>query len=174
MARGKENISQLARGEGFFATEKTFPYHPKGCVIGQLTPESCVAACCRMLLRDSIEDVVEIYLRTALHTDKRGANLSDVPDVLHLFGMKADYHYRTDLTIETLREATKKGAAIVAIKNENDDVHALIVDGIEDEYVLLRDPSPFGKGSAYKIALNNFVEVWLQKNRRQGRGVVVN
>lgn len=59
-------------GRGIFAVHKTFPYHPRGVLLGQLKDESCAAAVCRMLLQDDDIEIPEAYLRTALQTDEQG------------------------------------------------------------------------------------------------------
>ena len=55
---------------GIFASYKTFPYYPQGCLIGQLLDESCVAAVCRMILQDDGIEIPEAYLRNILQTDE--------------------------------------------------------------------------------------------------------
>jgi hypothetical protein len=50
--------------------------------------------------------------------------------------------------------------------------HALLVDGIEgNDYVLVRDPLPELIGSAYKVPVKTFLNVWLKDGA--GRGIVV-
>lgn len=160
-----------ARGDGFFTAEETLLYEPTSHLIGQFTEDSCAAACCRMILLGQGLDIVESYLRHVLEVDG-GVALSALPPVLQQLGAAESYIYRADLSLETLRDLTRKAAAIVYVKRERArDGHALLVDGIDDEgFVLIRDPLPLGTGSAYKVSVESFLKVWL---RRQERGIAI-
>ena len=172
-AAGGNITRNRLKGEGAFASAKTHPYQPKGRVEGQLTETSCVAASCRMLLQDHGTNVVETHLREALATDELGARISDAPAVLRQFGLPRPYTYRDDLAMADLQEATKRGAAIVFLKVPKLGAHALLVDGIEDDLVLIRDSLPIGRGAAYKVSATDFQKAWLHKRTGLGRAAVV-
>lgn len=172
-AAGGNITRNRLKGEGAFASAKTYPYQPKGSVEGQRTDHSCIAASCRMLLQDHGKDVVELHLREALKTDELGALISDAPPVLQQFGLPRPYTYRDDLAMADLQEATKRGAAIVFLKVPKLGAHALLVDGIGDDLVLIRDSLPIGRGAAYKVSAKDFQKAWLHKKTGLGRAAVV-
>lgn len=169
-----------ARGDGFFAAMETAPREPRGVLVGQHTGASCAAACCRMLLLDSLqgaEDSLlfsESFLRAALATNSRGTVIARIPEVLHEIGLPAMYHYRQDLVIGELQKAVKAIPAIALVRASGDDeFHALIVEGIKGQSVDIRDPLPEGIGSAYRISLALFLSVWAGKKSGCGRAIVV-
>ncbi|MEK7830668.1 MAG: hypothetical protein AAB401_06245 [Acidobacteriota bacterium] len=165
-------MNEKARGEGFFAKTETHAYQSPGSVIGQFYDDSCVAACCRMLLCDDAGDVAEAVLRSALQTEQ-GAYLSAVPAVLWRFRLPG-YVYRSRLALVELQTATEQRPALVTVKHRFDDVdtHALLVDRITSQSVFLRDPLPEGIGSAYCVSLETFLNVWL-RDSGTGRAVIV-
>lgn len=165
-------MNERARGEGFFAKAETQPYQPLGSVTGQFYDDSCVAACCRMLLRDAVGDVAEAVLRNALQTEQ-GAYLSAVPAVLWRYRLPG-YVYRPALTLDELQTATAQRPALVTVKHRFDavDSHALVIDRITAQAVFIRDPLPEGAGSAYHVAMETFLNVWLREDGT-GRAVVV-
>ncbi len=166
-------MNEKARGEGFFAEWETLPYLPLGDLRGQFHDDSCLAACCRMLLADSVEDVAEARLRVALEMEG-GAYLSAAPATMREFGLPG-YVYNAALLFPELGTALMKGPAIVAVKHHPDDVdvHAVVIDRIAEEFVSLRDPLPEGTGSAYQVAVEQFLNVWLRAESGTGRAVVV-
>lgn len=169
----REKTPKLARGEGFFAAAETESYQPSGSVLGQLTPDSCVAACCRMLLRDYAGDVAESFLRDALDTDEGGASLSKAPSVLRNFGLTFFYTYFSGLTLDQLFTATRRAPAIVVVKaSMSGGLHSVMVDGVDNDSAYIRDPMPLGKGSAYKVSITTFTRHWATENGL-GRGVIV-
>jgi ABC-type bacteriocin/lantibiotic exporter with double-glycine peptidase domain len=169
----KKLMNETARGEGFFAKLETQPYRPQGALIGQFYDDSCVAACCRMLLRDAVGEVAEAVLRAALETD-RGAYLSAVPETLRQFGLPG-YVYDPALSLAELQASTAKGPAIVAVKRRPGDVdaHALVIDRIVEQSVSIRDPLPEGTGSAYQVTVEALLSVWLRDESGTGRAVTV-
>jgi ABC-type bacteriocin/lantibiotic exporter with double-glycine peptidase domain len=165
---------QRARGDGFFVETETLSYQPKGAVIGQMLEDSCIAAVCRMLLFDEKIDVPEVYLRIALRVDEQGGYVSAIPQGLKNFAPQMQYSFRTDLTLDELRVAAEKKNAIVKVKSKNFiGYHVVIVDGFQNDFVLVRDPLPLGIGSAYKIKLDVFVNAWLEKDSDCGVGIVL-
>lgn len=176
----KNNVTRLShkrsvqRARGwFFAEYDILPYRPRGVVLGQSNADSCVAACCQMLLADSGIEQPEAYLRTALRVDF-GAYLSGLPAVLEEFGLPVKYEYRNDLTYADLQDAVQRGAAVVFVSRlERDAGHALLVDDIKDGLVSLRDPLPENLGKAYRIWQDDFWAVWLRAKTARGMAAIV-
>ena len=168
------------RAKGFFAAFETGGYLPAGCLLGQETPDSCAAACCRMLLVDYLTNAsgnyefAESFLRDALKTSLKGTSLTIIADVLDDLGMPLRYVYREKLSLTELLRAVQRAPAVSFIKAENDDdYHAVLVDRITDEAVYLRDPLPTGRGTAYRIALSLFLTYWLTPGTQCGHAVAV-
>lgn len=169
-----------ARGEGFFAAAATFPYQPRGVLLGQETGDSCVAACCRMLLLDQWPEAKndyrfsESFLRAALETDRNGSLIGRIPEALRNFGLPQKYLYRRDLTIEDLQDAMQLGAAIAIMQDVSEEgLHALLIEGISAYSVAVRDPLPIGSGSAYEVSLPVFLARWHQRESGAGWAVIV-
>lgn len=168
-----------ARGDGFFAAAETMPYQPRGILLGQETEDSCVAACCRMLLLDDLIDAQDNYvfsesfLRTALDTSEDGATISLIPAVLREFGAVKSYAYHKNLTLEDLQASIKLSPVIaLIIAAAADEFHALIVEEIADDFIAVRDPLPVGVGSAYWVRLSLFLKHWLDQEAQCGLAVV--
>jgi hypothetical protein len=161
-----------ARGY-FFASVPTFPYRPRGVVFGQNRPDSCVAACCRMLLHDQGIEIAESYIRDALQINS-GSYVSQIPETLQAFELAIQYQYRNNLTIAGLTDAVKYGVAAAFVKTPNAlDGHALLVDEIRDGLVAVRDPLPEGEGRAYKVSVSNFLKFWIAPQTGLGQATVV-
>ena len=159
---------------GIFASYKTFPYYPQGCLIGQLLDESCVAAVCRMILQDDGIEIPEAYLRNILQTDEQGTLLSNIAPILQKMRAKRIYELKMLENIEKLREKVDLGATIVAVKiDENNDFHTIIVDKISDEFLSVRDPLPNGTGKAYQLRIEDFLSAWFQEKLGKGLAIVV-
>lgn len=129
-----------------FPDEVTHPYEPKGEVYGQLEQNSCVAASCRMVLADHGIEQPESWLRTAADVDfNTGTAVSNAASTLNNFGLP--YIYEANLTLEGLQAATSGGrSAIVSLTLGPGSFHAVVVDGIEEGYALIRDPLFKGLG----------------------------
>ncbi len=169
-----------ARGEGFFAAVDTLPYQPRGVLLGQETENSCVAACCRMLLLDQFPTMrqdyryAESFLRTALATDEDGSPIAMIPEVLRQFGLAQRYIYRRDFTLEELRSQTVVHSVIAVVNAKSgEDLHALIVDAVWADAVAIRDPLPEGRGSAYRVSLTVFLPRWLDSQTGCGGAVTM-
>lgn len=166
-----DDFTNKARG-WFFAAFDTYPYFPSGAVFGQYKQDSCVAACCRMLLADQGIDWPEADLRTALRVDG-GAYLSRLPQVLNRCGLPIAHQYRQDLTVDDLRQAVQNGSAVVFVFRLKEQAgHALLLDEINEDGVCIRDPLPEAEGRAYQVALADFLQFWLDPTGR-GRAVIV-
>ncbi|KJH69773.1 hypothetical protein [Aliterella atlantica] len=151
-------------GEGAFSAEETLPYDPPSKVIGQLKPDSCVAASCRMAVYDATgDDIPEAYVREAAGVVKdEGAYLRDATNALAEYDIAS--RYESSLSPEELKSATENGAAIVSVSTPTTGGrHALIVDGFEGDYALIRDPLPEGQGAAYKVRTEIFMNAWTRE-----------
>jgi hypothetical protein len=176
----KNNVTRLSRKRSaqrargwFFADVATWPYQPRGILFGQARPDSCVAACCRMLLEDAGIEQPEAFIRAALKINE-GAFLSQVPDTLKTFGLSTTYEYRRDLTIDELRDAVKDYPAMVYVARPGEVFgHALVVDEVNVDGVRLRDPLPINLGRAYRVALDDFLPLWRAAQTGFGRAVIV-
>ncbi len=157
-------MDRQIRLRGAFRIDEVFNYDEAPMVFGQGTPDSCVAACCKMLLNN--EDIPEAYLRIAVNVVKNeGADLKDAQDALKLFDSSVRYGYKEQLSFNELKVAIEKGSAMVSIRTAiiGHGVHAVVVDGFESQMVLIRDPLPELLGSAYKISLDTFRQAWTGK-----------
>ncbi|HEX8844214.1 MAG TPA: cysteine peptidase family C39 domain-containing protein [Pyrinomonadaceae bacterium] len=173
MAERATGNQRRARG-GIFAAETLARYTPKGALVGQLTPDSCVAGISRMLLRDLVKDVPEAHLRVALQTDRAGTDLHKLPAVLKQFGLPVRYVVREALSLKELVKAVTVGPGIVTVKvKRGSDLHAVIVDEIDEEWVSIRDPLPEGRGSAYRVRRDAFLRAWFYQKPGRGFAVVV-
>ncbi len=175
---GKNKVARLSRKRPakrargwFFAEYDILPYRPHGVVLGQGNADSCVAACCRMLLADYDIEAPEAYLRDALEVNG-GAWLSKVPAALAAFGISPSYQYRNDLLLDDLREAVQWGTAIAYLARPDSRAgHAILVEAIEEEFLAVRDPLPENLGKAYRVRLADFERLWLRPST--GRGIAV-
>ena len=157
----------------FFAALETFPYEPRGVVFGQYKQDSCVAACCRMLLADQGIELPESHLRTVLQVDE-GAYISKLPEVLDSCGLTISYQYRSDLTIEELIALLQGGPAVAYVARPRIRAgHALIVEQIVGARVCLRDPLPEIEGQAYQVALSDFLPLWIRPQTGRGQAAIV-
>jgi ABC-type bacteriocin/lantibiotic exporter with double-glycine peptidase domain len=173
MAKRTGRNSGRARG-GIFAAEPLTSYTPKGALVGQLTPDSCVAAISRMLLLDLVGAVPEAHLRVALQTNHAGTDLHRLPPVLKKFGLPLRYILQEELSLEDLAKAVNAVPAIVTVKvRDGSDLHAVIVDEIDEEWVAIRDPLPEGHGSAYRVRLDAFLRAWFYRRPDKGFAIVV-
>jgi len=149
---GEEQVA-LARGGGTFGDEVR-PYEPEGPIQGQMNPDSCVAASCRMLHNSVTRgDVAAAMWRNAARVDETGGRLSDATNALRASNVPADLH--DDMSVASLERATANGPAIAAGEG-----HAVVVDRIADGLVYVRDPEPSGIGSSYAVPLDRFTGWW--------------
>lgn len=163
--------TSLARG-WFFAAQETFPYTPAGVVYGQRTPDSCVAACARMLLHDAGLQIPEIHLRELLRVSRRGAYLSDLPATLRTAGLKQQAVYQARLPLAKLQDSLQRGPVAVFVARGG-FAHVLLLDGLDADFASLRDPLPEGEGRAYKVKLQDFLAVWARGKKGTGAAVIM-
>jgi uncharacterized Zn-binding protein involved in type VI secretion len=151
-------VGPRTSGGGAFPTANTEPYDPVASgklLVGQNNDASCLAGSCKMLLND--EGIPEAYLRMALKIDENGGFMSDAPAALEQFCMP-DGKYHPKMSLTELQAATSKGSVIVSVESPiaPNGAHAIVVDGFENGFVLIRDPWPPGVGSAYKLPISDF------------------
>jgi WXG100 family type VII secretion target len=158
IAFDEEPVQGNTFGDGAFSDGQRLPYDPEGELIPQSYDGSCVASSCRMVLNDNGIEVPEAYVRDAANVDAiEGGYLKDVPDALNELGLDTTYTYEPNLTIDELGTATADGdSAIVSVRFPGGGLHSVVVDGIEDDMVLIRDPA----GSTYKITVEDFLQQW--------------
>lgn len=169
----------LKRVRGFFAFAETTPYQPRGVLLGQQTSDSCVPACCRMLLLDHFPSLhadyqfSESFLRTALGTDIEVTYISNIPRLFQQVGFSMPYMFSASVTVEQLIEAITNAPIIVRVTIEGDEQgHVVIVEEIKDDRVAIRDPLPEGSGSAYRISWQTFCAAWQARKTGLGQAVL--
>ena len=157
----------------FFSQAEVLSYVPVGSLFGQATVDSCVAACCRMILSDHGILIAESYLRDALTLDE-GSYVSQIPSVLQEFGLQEHWAYRNDLVLADLIVALRQGTVTAFVKaHRAASGHALLIDEITDDLVSIRDPLPQGEGKAYRLGTDEFLNFWLRPKTNRGQAVVV-
>ncbi len=162
--------NKTARG-WYFAAQETFGYTPAGVVYGQATPDSCVAACARMLLHDAGIHMAEAPLRELLNTSAEGAFLQDLPKALLAVGLTRRLSYLRTLSLPGLRLAVTRGSVVCFVIRPGQTGHALLVDELDAKLVRLRDPLPQSQGRAYSVRLTDFLAVWTRGKKRAGAAV---
>lgn len=158
-------VGPRATGEGAFPNSNTQPYDPEasGKILhGQNNDASCVAGSCKMLMND--RSISEAELRVVLKIDhKTGGYVRDIPAALKEYCLP-DALYDPELPLGALQSATQKNSAVVSIRSPTTGgAHAVVVDGFEDGFVLIRDPWPPGLGSAYKLPIADFEAAYTGK-----------
>jgi len=170
--RSNQYASGKARG-WYFSDIETLLYESHGIVLGQASADSCVAACCRMLLHDEGIEQPEAFIRDALDLDE-GGYVSRIPDILRAFGSRASYEYRNDLTTDDLKQVVQRGPAVVFLKRPRDRFgHALLVEEFSGNLIGVRDPLPEGEGAAYRIPSDDFLKLWLNDGTGRGQAAIV-
>ncbi len=141
--------------------------------MGQGRADSCVAACCRMLLSDHGIEQPEAFIRTALKLEE-GAFLSEAPRVLSEFGLKVPYRYCRDLATGDLEKVVGIATVVAYVSKPGQKIgHAVLIDELSSQVVAVRDPLPEGVGRAYRLSLTDFLPYWLALKTGLGRAVVV-
>ncbi|MDQ2717144.1 MAG: cysteine peptidase family C39 domain-containing protein [Chloroflexota bacterium] len=148
----------LSQG-GIFPEDQRLPYDPSGSYYKQLQPGSCIASCDRMILSDAGIDLPEAYIRDAANIDANdGGLLSDNPDALQSLGLPTQYTFEQNVSIDELTTATNGGRPAIASISTGvpGGAHAVVIDGVENGEVLIRDPL----GESYKVSIENFLKLW--------------
>lgn len=159
------------RARGFFDFTDTILVQPHGSLLGQRTPDSCVPACCRMILCDYFPelennpDFSEHHLRNLFQTNKKGSSIKNVPVLLYQLGLPLNYEYREGMTLAELRATLLAGVALVTVRKLPDvGAHAVLVEEITNDWITVRDPLPEQIGSAYRIQTETFLQAWSDEN----------
>ena len=153
-------------GDGGFPDSQRVAYDPVGTSFRQNYDGSCAAASTRMILDDAGIEVPEAYIRNVADVDAmQGGYLSKIPDALNELGLQnPPYTYGTNLTIDDLTNATSTGDSAIVSIDAAGGPHAVVVDGIDNGMVLIRDPA----GSDYQVTVADFIKLW------NGRAVIPN
>ena len=167
-----------AKGDGFFVRARTRLYQPTRSLLGQIHDDSCVAACCRMLLQDQGLTCSETVVRAALGGEIGGVEISAAAQALEELGGLKRYAYRDDLSPADLQLAVTKGLVLAFVKSNprSGFGHAVLVDSIKNGWVMIRDPWPLDLGSSYQVSLADFTSAWLLAPSAagfMGRAVIV-
>ncbi|MGM5630267.1 cysteine peptidase family C39 domain-containing protein [Apibacter raozihei] len=143
---------------------------PLGKVWGQTEEYTCAANSLGMLLDDLGIPRSEKYLADALHTDRNGANILDIPEALknaYIDNVKtiARGHKGDKISVNALEKVMKTGnkKAVVSVWHEDFGAHAIVVDKIKNGRVYVRDPLPLFQGSSYSISFEDFKKVFYEK-----------
>lgn len=162
-------MKKKAKGDGYFFAQQTLSYKPKGAVIAQIQPNACVAATARMILKDIGIHISEAELRVLFEIDEDGISPSKIPEVLAQFGLF--YIYKRNLTIGDLQIALQKFPAILYVSSSLLKIigHVIIVDGITDNFALIRDSQD---GVSYKLSINDLELYWLDSATKNGRAAL--
>ena len=134
-------------------------------MVNQENHYSCVAACARQLLRDAGADFTEtaLSLRIGL-VSGIGIDITLAAEVL------SELH-PTSVYIGGLRDPDQahnpfpSDPWVARVKTLSSRVHAVIVDGVRDDIVSIRDPWGLmgpgsGNGTAATIRLDDFLDHW--------------
>ena len=138
---------------------------------GQLGPADCAITSLDILLKDlGIEKPISEIAEAMNYDPFQGSNIFNIPEALNKMGIENIEANKSAMTIDQLEIALSDGrSAIVSVNNGNGG-HAIIVDGINNGQVTIRDPLPIGKGSSYTISTSEFETAW---GRFNGQGKVV-
>lgn len=83
------------------------------------------------------------------------------------------YAYQRSLTLDELRASIELSPVIALLRSAvADELHALIIEEIEDDFIAVRDPLPMGAGSAYWVRVSLFLKYWLDQEAQCGLAVV--
>jgi RHS repeat-associated protein len=147
-------------GEGLPYTNQV----PSDRMLGQELPMSCGAACARQLLRDRGIDVAESNIRDlAKYTERYGTEPSTLRDALNELHPSGQFK-GGGVSPDDL-DVLKNGSFIARLKSPNGS-HFVIVDGVKDGKVFIRDPWPLngvtgnGSGTEGEMSLSKFMDYW--------------
>lgn len=124
----------------------------------QERPYSCAVACLRMLLAHHRIDVDEETLREQCQTSEIGTRARNLIICARDYGFDAEIQY---LTIDKLRSFIDEGIYPIAYidmfpTSAARYTHTVIVEGYEDDRVLIVDPN----AEPREVPLSDFLESW--------------
>ncbi|MCU0353157.1 MAG: hypothetical protein MUD08_05370 [Cytophagales bacterium] len=144
-------------------------------MVCQQTPMSCVAACVRQLLRDENVEVSEAEIRASSnYSDENGTEFGSVVNFLNNRHPLKFFHAGVpDVPGLSIAELARKlsrdtGVWVAGIKPINGIQHSVLVDAVETNTVLVRDPwgdrtDGIGtSGAEGEILLEYFVDCWIR------------
>lgn len=137
----------------------------------QSQPDTCVAACLRVVLAALGADYPEDDLARACNTDPSGATLADAASAARSLGFNA--LFLPEATFEMLSGWLQRDVPMIVGIAVDDLVHgvtgghAVVVCGIEEGQVIVVDPAI---GAERRLELETFLRAW---RRRNNRGLVV-
>lgn len=134
-------------------------------MVNQEQPYSCQAACARQILKEAGVDVSEAELREKIgYLEGWGTTSGETAQVLDELHPRLGYAGGA-VDPETIAILFKRVPWIASLRTERGTIHAVIVDGVEGDFVHVRDPwgvsgPDSGSGSQATIKLSNFLEHW--------------
>lgn len=141
---------------------------------GQLGRSDCALASLEMILKDfGAELPVPLDLAVAMKYDPiGGARIFEIPNALDRLGIDGVNAESHPMTINQLQKSLEGGSKAIVSVNNGNGAHAVIVDGINNGNVTIRDPLPIGKGSKYIIPKQTFESSWGRFDGNQGKVVI--
>ena len=133
-------------------------------MVSQELSMSCGAACARQVLLDKGIDIPESTIRElAKVSPKTGTGVDNVIDALNKLDPKTQYT-GGGVGPDAFGALNKRGPWIAMVK-PNTGPHFVIVDGVEDGRVMLRDPWGLdapgaGQGLKGTVEVDDFMEYW--------------
>ena len=134
-------------------------------MVSQELPMSCGPACVRQLLKDAGLDISEEMIRTlSKFKPQFGTQASDLANALNKLLKQEDLYQGGSVEPEAFDALVKRGSWIARVKLSTGP-HFIIVDGIKDDKVLIREPwnshvPKSGNGLACEIDREVFKEYW--------------
>jgi hypothetical protein len=125
-------------------------------LVDQMEGGSCVGSCGKMLLADKGIDIPEAYIRNMLGIDASGTSVRNLQKLVDEMPELSGATVRANAAVSDVVELAANGPVAVNITHSTYGSHAVIVDGIQDGRVLIRDPLPEGLGSSYSMDLADF------------------
>jgi ABC-type bacteriocin/lantibiotic exporter with double-glycine peptidase domain len=133
-------------------------------MFGQELPMSCGAACARQLLSDKGINTTESIIRELANFEPEyGIDASSLANALNKLSPESQFRGGS-VPPEAFEALNKRGAWIARVKPSS-GAHFVIVDGVDNNNVLIRDPwedvAPgVGNGLEAKIPVSEFMDYW--------------
>jgi len=140
-------------------------------MVSQELPMSCGPACVRQLLKDAGLEISEETIRKLSKFDpKYGTGAHDLANALNKLFKQENLYQGGGVDPEAFNALINRGPWIARVKLSTGP-HFVIVDGIKDNQVLIREPwgsnSPgIGNGLAGEIDIDVFKEYWSQTHEK--------
>ena len=140
-----------------------------GSLMGQEWGFTCVSCATRMVLADLGVAIPEAELMHALKTTRAGANTLNIPKAIERLGIEGITAKSSMMSLDELVKHVKAGNTTIASVILPRGGHSVVIDGIEEGNVMLRDPLPGVKavmgngGSSYSVSLEDFGQFYSGK-----------